>query len=227
MKPDVFFMDMSGFFIISLEKGEKSMDNTFQKILNDINNSTKTINILVSDNAKTNVLKKIYKINSKSLLAVLLENTGGIIIDHWIRFYGIGEINFISRNNLCPFHNIVIAEDILGGLFMFLQNGNIGYFAPDCLELEDMKINLSQFLYWCLHGDTDTFYKDYRWKGWQKDVSNLKNNEGVAFYPFLWARAENLESRHREIVPIDEIICLEFDFLKQREKKPRSKADRG
>lgn len=121
-------------------------------------------------------------------------------------------MNFISRNNLCPFNNIVIAEDILGGLFIFLENGNIGYFAPDCLELEDMEISLSQFLYWCLHGDTDTFYKDYRWKDWKKDVSNLKNNEGVAFYPFLWAKAENLESRHREIVPIDEIIGLEFDF---------------
>lgn len=114
-----------------------------------------------------------------------------------------------------PFNNIVIAEDIIGGLFMFLENGNIGYFAPDCLELEDMEISLSQFLYWCLHGDTDTFYKDYRWRDWQRDVSNLKNSEGVAFYPFLWAKAEDLESRHREIVPIDEIIGLEFDFLKQ------------
>lgn len=42
---------------------------------------------------------------------------------------------------------------------MFLENGNIGYFAPDCLELEDMEISLSQFLYWCLYGDTDTLVK--------------------------------------------------------------------
>lgn len=191
------------------------MDNTFQKILDDIKSSTKAVDVLASDNAIKDILKKTYKINSKSLLAVLLENTGGIVIDNWIRFYGTGEVNFISRNNLCPINNIVIAEDILGGLFIFLENGNIGYFAPDCLELEDMEISLSQFLYWCLHGDTDTFYKDYRWKDWKKDVSNLKNNEGIAFYPFLWAKAENLESRHRKIVPIDEIIGLEFDFLKQ------------
>lgn len=98
---------------------------------------------------------------------------------------------------------------------MFLENGNIGYFAPDCLELEDMEISFSQFLYWCLHGDTVTFYKDYFWKGWQKDVLNIKNDEGAAFYPFLWAKADSFESRIREIVPIDEIIRLEFDFLKQ------------
>lgn len=191
------------------------MNNNFQKILDDIEKSTKIVNILSSDEYIKNILKKTYEINSTSLLAVLLENTGGIIIDNWIRFYGTGEVNFVSRNSLFPFENIVIAEDILGGLFVCLENGNIGYFAPDCLELEDMEIGFSQFLYWCLHGDTDTFYKDYRWKDWQKDILNLKNSEGIAFYPFLWAEAESLESRSRKIVPIDEIIRLEFDFLKQ------------
>lgn len=195
------------------------MDNTFQKILDDIKKSTKAVNVLPSDDAVKAELKKTYKINSKSLLAILLENTGGIVIDNWIRFYGTGEINFISRNNLIPFTEIVIAEDILGGLFIFSENGNISYFAPDCLELEDMEISFGQFLYWCLHGDTDTFYMDYRWKDWQKDAADIKNNEGVAFYPFLWAEAENLESRNRKIVPIDEIIGLEFDFLKQMQEQ--------
>lgn len=195
------------------------MDNTFQKILDDIKKSTKAVNVLPSDDAVKAELKKTYKINSKSLLAILLENTGGIVIDNWIRFYGTGEINFISRNNLIPFTEIVIAEDILGGLFIFSENGNISYFAPDCLELEDMEISFGQFLYWCLHGDTDTFYMDYRWKDWQKDAADIKNNEGVAFYPFLWAEAENLESKNRKIVPIDEIIGLEFDFLKQMQEQ--------
>lgn len=194
------------------------MDNTFQKIVDDIKKSTKTVKILPSNDAIKDIWKKNYKFHSESLLAIFLENTGGIVIDGWIRFYGTGELNFISRNDLFPFCNIVIAEDILGGLFVLLENGNVGYFAPDCLELEDMEINLSQFWYWCLHGDTDTFYKDYRWENWQKDISNLKYNEGIAFYPFLWAEAENLESRNRKIVPIDEIIRLEFDFLEQIHK---------
>ena len=37
----------------------------------------------------------------------------------------------------------------------------------------------------------------------------------MAFYPFLWVDVENLESRSRKAVPIDEIIRLEFDFLEQ------------
>lgn len=200
-------------------KREKSMDNSFKKILDDIKKSIKTVNVLPSDDAIKVLCKQTYKMNSTSLLAILLENTGGIIIDNWIRLYGTGEVNFVSRNHLCPFDDIVIGEDILGGLFVLLENGNIGYFAPDCLELEDMEIGFGQFMYWCLHGDTDTFYGDYRWKNWKKDISGLKYNEGISFYPFLWSKAENLESRSRKIVPIDEIIGLEFDIFKQMRER--------
>lgn len=191
------------------------MDDNFQRIRDDIESSTKAVKILTSDNSMRERIREKYKINPASLLGRLLENTGGIIIENWIRFYGSGELDFISRNNLFPFDDLVIAEDVLGGLFIYLENGNIGYFAPDCLELEDMEIHLNQFLYWCLHGDTDTFYMDYRWENWQKDLSALGCNEGIAFYPFLWAQAESLESRKRRIVPMEEIIGLEFEFLKQ------------
>ena len=143
------------------------MDNMFQKLLDDIKRSSKTIKVLPCDDIAKQALKEKYKMNSESLLAAILDNTGGIVIDNWIRLYGAGEVNFVMRNSLFPFNEIVIGEDILGGLFICLNNGNIGYFAPDCLELEDMDIKLGQFVYWCLHGDTDTFYSDYRWQGWQ------------------------------------------------------------
>ncbi len=189
--------------------------NHFQKILDEINSSTKAIKVLPGNHPVQNKIAEKYEINPESLLGLLLENTGGIIIDNWIRIYGSGTIDFVSRNDSFPFDDLVIAEDILGGLFIYLRNGSIGYFAPDCLEIEDMELNFNQFLYWCIHGDTDTFYVDYRWKSWQKDISNLDYNEGVAFYPFLWAETESLESRLRRIIPIDEIIGLEFDFLNE------------
>lgn len=69
------------------------------------------------------------------------------------------------------------------------------------VNIEDMEINLSQFLYWCLHGDTETFYTDYRWENWKEDLTDLDYNEGIAFYPFLWAKAENLENRERRRIP--------------------------
>ncbi len=190
----------------------------FKDLLNDIRNSEKTIKILPVQNSSKERIKEKYDIKQDSLLGVILENTGGIVIDNWIRLYGAGDVDLVSRNELFPFDNLAIGEDILGGLFLFLESGNIGYFAPDCLEVEDMEIRFNQFLYWCLHGDTDTFYVDYRWESWKEDVSNLSSNEGVAFYPFLWANAKDLESRKRSKVPIDEIIRLEFDFLDQMRK---------
>ena len=196
------------------DKNNPKSGGVVKKILDDIKSSTKTIKILPSNNAVKKGIREKYEINPESLLGMILENTGGIIIDNWIRLYGAGELDFVSRNAMFPFDNLVVAEDILGGLFVYLDNGNIGYFAPDCLELEDMEIHFNQFLYWCLHGDTDTFYMDYRWKNWQEDISNLNCNEGVAFYPFLWTQ-EGIEKRSRRIVPINEIIGLEFDFLKQ------------
>ena len=195
------------------------MEEVFEKILNDINSSSKTIEVLPCDDSAKKRIEETYQISAKSLVGTLLAHTGGIMIDHWIRIYGAGEIDFASRNALFPFDNIVLAEDILGGLFVALDNGNIGYFAPDCLEFEDMEIHFNQFLYWCIHGDTDTFYIDYRWQGWQEDCAKLKCSEGIAFYPFLWADAEDLESRTRRTVPMDEIIGLEFDFLKQLQEK--------
>lgn len=173
------------------------MDEKFQKILDDIKLSAKEVKILPSDSCVKEEVKRIYKISPQSLLGVLLENTGGIVIDNWLRFYGAGKINFVTRNKLFPFEEVVIAEDILGGLFIYLDNGNIGCFMPDNLELEDMEIGMGQFLYWCLHGDTDTFYIDYRWEGWQ---------------------AESFKSRERKIVPMEEIIGLEFEFLRQMQE---------
>lgn len=194
------------------------MDNRFQKILDDINTSSKLVKVLPCNYLAKKILSENYEINSESLLGAILENTGGIIIDNWIRVYGAGDIDFVLRNKFFPFSNIVVAEDILGGLFVYLDNGNIGYFAPDCLQFEDMEISLSQFLYWCLHGDTDTFYKDYRWDNWQSDVLDLPNDKGVAFYPFLWAKSD-FEKRARSVVPIEEIMKLEFDFYQQFQEK--------
>lgn len=55
------------------------MDTAFQKILDDIRKSTKAVNVLPSDYSIKAILKKTYKINTKSLLATLFENTGELL----------------------------------------------------------------------------------------------------------------------------------------------------
>lgn len=191
------------------------MSYKFKRILESIEKSQKVINVLpLENNILDNILNK-YDINKDGILGTILYNTGGIIIDKWIRILGSGKLNFDLKNQSFPYDNIVVAEDILGGLFLFMNNGNIGYFAPDLLEFEDLEITYSQFIYWCIQGDTDTFYVNYRWNNWEEEVKDISLDNGVAFYPFLWTDADSIESRTRKQIPMSEIIGLEFDFLKQ------------
>ncbi|AQR96404.1 DUF2625 family protein [Clostridium saccharoperbutylacetonicum] len=187
----------------------------YKSILESVKNSKKEIKILQVDIEVLNCIKKRYEINEKSLFGTILFKTGGIIIDNWLRLYGSGELDFNKRNDLFPESDIIVAEDVLGGLFAMQDDSNISYFAPDCLEWEPMEISYSEFLYWAFHGDTDTYYMDYRWNTWKDDMKRISNDNGISFYPFLWAKADSLEGRHRQEVSMSEIIKLEFDFLNQ------------
>lgn len=191
------------------------MISKIDAILKSIEESPKAIQILPKQDEKLLCIEKQYSINKESTLGAIVYNTGGIIIEGWIRIYGAGELDFAERNKLFPYDEIVVGEDILGGLFIILAGGNIAYFAPDTLEIEDMEISLGQFIYWCLQGDTDTFYKDYRWEDWKKDVKVLDLSQGMSFYPYLWADSESFEKRNRTPIPMKELIALEIDFLQQ------------
>jgi hypothetical protein len=190
----------------------------FEVILKSIKESPKEVSILPKQDERLLVIKNQYSINIESTLGAIVNNTGGIVVDGWIRIYGAGEIDFSERNKLFPYDEIVVAEDILGGLFIILEGGNVAYFAPDTMEIEDMEISFGQFIYWCLHGDTDTFYIDYRWEHWQEEVESLGLDYGMSFYPYLWAEAACLEKRHRQAIPMKEIIGLEMDFFQQIQK---------
>lgn len=194
------------------------MISKIEMILKSIKESPKKIRILPKQDKQLLVIKNQYSINEESTLGAIVYNTGGIMVDEWIRIYGAGDIDFTERNKLFPYDKIVVAEDILGGLFIILEGGNVAYFAPDTLEIEDMEISFGQFIYWCLHGDTDTFYTDYRWEHWQEEVKSLGIDYGMSFYPYLWAEAESLEKRHRQAILMKEIIGLEMDFCQQIQK---------
>jgi len=196
----------------NFQKGKYIMSERFSNLMQSVTESGKNIKVLPLDSAVLADIQQKYDMNSESLLGAIIYNCGGIVIDNWIRIYGAGELDFASRNQLFPYEDIVVGEDIIGGLFVILDGGNVGYFAPDTLEIEDMEISFGQFMYWCVQGDTDLFYQDYRWTNWQKEVADMDLDKGVAFYPFLWAQAEYLEGRRREQIPMKEIIGMQFEF---------------
>ena len=136
-------------------------------------------------------------------------NSGGIIIDNWIRIYGCGDINVVEKNKLYNKDNnmdIIVGEDVLGGLFA-LKDDFIYYFAPDTNEWENLNIYYTQFLDWIVNNNQsiNKFYELFRWNKWEEDCKKLKLTEGVSFYPLLNFKC-NINERSRRIISIDELI---------------------
>lgn len=136
-------------------------------------------------------------------------NSGGIVIDHWIRIYGCGDINVVEKNKLYNKDNnmdIIVGEDVLGGLFA-LKGDFIYYFAPDTNEWENLNIYYTQFLDWILNNNQsiNKFYELFRWNKWEDDCKKLKLTEGFSFYPLLNFKC-NINERSRRVISIDELI---------------------
>lgn len=64
------------------------MDERMQKVLESIKASPKEVRLLPVDERVLAECRERLTLNWGSLLGVLLENTGGIVIDGWLRFYG-------------------------------------------------------------------------------------------------------------------------------------------
>ena len=136
-------------------------------------------------------------------------NSGGIIIDYWIRIYGCGDINVVEKNKLYNKDNnmdIIVGEDVLGGLFA-LKDDFIYYFAPDTNEWENLNIYYTQFLDWILNNKQgiNKFYELFRWDKWENDCKKLSLTEGFSFYPLLNFKC-NINERSIRIISIDELI---------------------
>ena len=109
-------------------------------------------------------------------------NSGGIIIENWIRIYGCGDINVVEKNKLYNKDN-------------------------DTNEWENLNIYYTQFLDWIVNNNqsVNKFYELFRWNKWEEDCKKLKITEGVSFYPLLNFKY-NINERSRRIISIDELI---------------------
>ncbi len=174
------------------------------------------------------------QVTTRSPMGAIIYETGGILVDRgWIRILGSGceplprslpEWNkgrtFKEYGDPAPY--LLVADDVIGGFFA-LDGGGLGgkvgsmfYFAPDSLRWEVMKdMGYSDFVWWCFTGDIAKYYAGYRWEGWQEDVKNLLGNKVFGFYPFLWAKAESLESRYRRPISIAEQYGVQLDIMRQ------------
>lgn len=141
-------------------------------------------NIVIIENIDNKVKEKFENDYSKYKDKFFYEQftrCGGIIVDNWIRLYGCGELNVIEKNQKYNNSNdvdIILGEDILGGLFG-LKDGYLYYFAPDTNGWENMELYYTQFIDWLINkpNQVNKFYELYRWDNWKEDCANLKITE--------------------------------------------------
>ena len=161
--------------------------------------------------------------NDPVLMAVL-NHLEGLEIEKFIRILGIGggvfsrgffEWNRDLRDAPLGIDDmLIIADDVVGGLFG-LKHDEVYYYAPDRLMWENLGISYTSFFHWVLFGDTETFYKSFRWSCWKKDVDNVSFSQGILLYPFLWSSEFNLETSSKKVVPLIEIVLQNLDIASQ------------
>jgi len=204
------------------------------KLVSDwIKEAKNKVAILPKDQKSAELALYNTQVTTRSPMGAIIYETGGILIDNgWIRILGSGSEK-LNRNlpdwnkgkSITEFGQqapyFLVADDVIGGFFA-INGGGFGedlgqmyYFAPDCLEWEDMEMGYSDFIWWTLTGDLEQFYEGLKWDNWNIEIENLDGNKGIGFYPFLWTEYDNINDLSRKSISIDEIWNLQLDFKKQ------------
>ncbi|WP_324027691.1 DUF2625 domain-containing protein [Maribacter sp. BPC-D8] len=198
-----------------------------------INDATNKVEILPKNEKEADNALYQTQVSTRSPMGAIIYETGGLLIDHgWIRILGSGnqklDRTLPDWNKGKTFEEygdkpsiFLVADDVVGGFFAINGGalgddlGNVYYFAPDALEWESMDIGYSDFLWWTLTGDLSQFYANARWTGWEKEITEINGNQGIAFYPFLWTEHKSIDDLTRKIVPISEIWAFQQEALQQ------------
>ncbi|TGE09436.1 DUF2625 domain-containing protein [Hymenobacter fodinae] len=168
------------------------------------------------------------QVTTRSPIGAIIYETGGILIDNgWLRVLGSGSFQMnrtlMGWNQGKPAGMLLVADDILGGFYAinggaFGQEtiGKVFYFAPDNLRWEATGRTYSEFLVFCFSGDLKGYYRNFRWKGWEQEVSALKGTQSVACYPYLFTKeGKNVGKNKRGTVPVQELWDFEQNMQRQ------------
>lgn len=209
-----------------------NIDNNLWQELNNMFISSNRQLVLNSDELEDGIKSlDVLQVTSKSVLGSIILNTSGIVIDNWIRILGHGSninrgilsYNSIGENGVAMKVDkmLIVADDVVGGLFALNAGkfsegiGEVWYFAPDTLEWESLEMQYSEFIAWLAQGNVDEFYSTVRWSTWKEDCKNVKFNEAILIYPFLWSNEIQLEKADKKIVPVVELLEINQEYSKK------------
>lgn len=209
-----------------------NIDNTlWQEIKNMIISSNRQSVLNLSGIEEGEESLEILQITSKSVLGSIVLNTSGIVIDNWIRILGhdseinrgVLSYNLIREDGIAKNIDkmLIVANDVVGGIFALNAGkfsrgiGEVWYFAPDTLVWESMEMKYSEFIAWIAQGNVDEFYSTMRWSTWKEDCKNVKFNEAILIYPFLWSNEIQLEKADKKIVPAEELLKINQEYSRK------------
>jgi Protein of unknown function DUF2625 len=182
------------------------------------------------------------QVTSRSPLGAIALETGGLLVDGGCvrvlgadgpSMQGIVAWNMLDRPDHTVPGAMLVAHDAMGGFFA-LNGGkwgkNIGgvfYWGQDTLEWTDLGVGYSGWLQWIFQSDLDQFYSELRWSGWRDEVRALAPDQGIAVYPFLWAREGGpVGSRTRRPVPMRELWDSSNEMADQLRRVPKGSSVR-
>lgn len=209
-----------------------NIDNNLWQEINNMFISSNRHLVLNSDELEDGIKSlDVLQVTSKSALGSIILNTSGIVIDNWIRILGhnsninrgILSYNSIGENGVATQVDkmLIVADDAVGGLFALNAGkfsegiGEVWYFAPDTLEWESLEMQYSEFIAWIAQGNIDEFYSTMRWSTWKEECKNVKFNEAILIYPFLWSNEIQLEKADKKIVPAEELLKINQEYSKK------------
>jgi hypothetical protein len=199
-----------------------------------IGESTRSVEVLPAERTRAERMLLALQVTTHSMLGAIAFETGGLLIDGgWVRLLGSGCTPM--RGDLALWNGLVaeawrptvpgrfiVGYDVLGGFFA-LSGGALGentggafYFAPDSLEWEDLGRGYADLVHFLITGDLQSFYADYRWPGWERDVASLHADRGFSIAPPLWTKeGKDLIAQDRRPVPMTELFELQMSIREQ------------
>lgn len=197
------------------------VNNMFEQSVNDI----RVDKISEYDIKKQN----LQGINENSVLGQVITNTAGIVVNNYIRIFGSGDnenSHNISEYNLQLKEHfgegkLFVADDIFGGLFAInnggfsREHGLIWYFAPDLLSWDNLEITYPEFIAFVSSENINEFYENYIWDGFEEQIKEIRFDEGILIYPFLWSKECNINKADKKIISFKELILLNLEYMKK------------
>lgn len=179
--------------------------------------SSHNVQMLERDEGDAQRTLEALQVSTRSALGAVAYHTGGIrVADGWLRILGAGSKRIPRAIDLwngfdrdLPRHpaGLLVADDILGGFFCWMQASlTIAYLPPDTLEWEDLEVGYAEWLEAMLGDPFKTFYEDAheQWPTWQEEARAVQGDQVLHIWPPLVAEGPPIPDRARKAVPVEE-----------------------